>query len=418
MTNHADLERAGSIFVDPGAYADPERWHRDAALLRRESPVHRIEADGFEPFYAVTRHADLVEIEKQHDKFLNTIESVLLPIDEQDRRSTLGVDLRTLIHMDGDEHRAYRKVTNDWFKPANLRRTVEGRVDELARAYVDRMAAMDGACDFARDVALYYPLHVIMSILGVPESDEPLMLKLTQQLFGSEDPEFSGDDRAETMIQAVMEFAAYYDTITKDRRANPKDDVASTIANGTVDGEPLGDLQTASYYTILATAGHDTTSGTLIAGLDALMANRDQLADVRNDPSLIDNAVEEMIRWATPVRHFMRHATEDYELAGVRLRAGDRLLMSYLSANRDERVFDDPFRFDIRRDNAAEQLGFGVGVHFCLGAHLARMELRAFFRELLPRLETIEPAGPTDHVQATFVGGIKRLPIRYRMTAA
>lgn len=412
-----DVKSAGLVFADPDAYVDEARWHRAARLLRDRSPVHLVEAEGYPAFYAITRHAHVAELERRNDAFFNTMESVLLPEIDAARRDSLGVELKTLIHMDGAEHRAVRAITNDWFKPAQLRRVAERQVEALAKKHVDRLLAFGGRCDFARDVALFYPLQVIMSILGVPEEDEPRMLRLTQQLFGSEDPEFGGESRGDAMIAALMDFAAYFDKITMDRRANPGPDLASTIANGTIDGEPLGPLETASYYTIVATAGHDTTSSSLITGLQKLIENPDQMELLRSDPDLLPNAVDEIIRIATPVRHFMRHATVEYELDGVALRPGDRLLLSYLSANRDEAVFEEPFRFDIMRPNASDQIAFGMGVHFCLGAHLARMELIAFYRELLARVEDIEFDGEPEYTLATFVGGPKRLPIRYRAKA-
>jgi len=277
------------------------------------------------------------------------------------------------------------------------------------------MAARNGRCDFARDVALYYPLRVIMSILGVPDTDEPRMLKLTQQLFGNEDAEFAGEDRTKATVEALMDFAMYFAAMTSERRAHPTSDLATTIANGKIHGQPMGDLETAGYYTIVATAGHDTTSSALATGLEMLARHPEQMRMLKDDPALIDNAVDEIIRFATPVRHFLRHAQQDYELGGKKIAKGDQLLMSYLSANRDETVFEDPFRFDVRRKNAGEHLAFGIGVHFCLGAHLSRMELRGFLRELLPRLDSLELDGTPQYTLATFVGGPKNLPIRYSM---
>ncbi len=408
-------ERPGQIFVDPTAYADEKRWHEAAKRIRRDDPVHRVEEPGFDPFWAVTRHEHVAEIERQHDRFWNTMESVLFPRVSLEERAAIGVEIKTLVHMDGAEHRAYRAVTNDWFKPANLKRLFEERIAELSREFVGRMAEKGGRCDFARDIALYYPLRVIMSILGVPDTDEPRMLQLTQQLFGNEDVEFAGDDRTRALIEALMDFATYFASMTADRRAHPTSDLATTIANGKISGEPLGELETAGYYTIVATAGHDTTSSALATGLLLLARHPAQLRLLKEDPSLIDNAVDEIIRIATPVRHFMRYAQVDYELGGKPIRKGDGLLMSYLSANRDESVFEDPFAFDVTRKNAGEHLAFGIGVHFCLGAHLSRMELRGFLRELLPRLESVELDGDPEFTLATFVGGPKRLPIRYAM---
>ena len=398
---------AAAIFTVPEAYADPESWHAVAARLRRHEPVCRIEAPDFAPFYALTKHADVVEIERQPERFKNTSNSILAPI------SRRGPDalLKTLVNIDGDEHRAYRGVVNEWFKPANLRRTFEPRIRELARKYVDRMAELGGACDFALDVARFYPLQVIMSILGVPETDEPLMLDLTQKIFGADDPDFGVGKEQSAMRAVVAEMIQYFTKMTAARVAAPGEDLATVIANSDV-LDPVGKI---GYYAIVATAGHDTTSSTLAGGFEALIKNPEQLALLQREPDRIDNAVEEMIRWITPVRHFLRHAKEDYVLRGVQLHKGDVLLMSYLSANRDEEVFTDPLRFDVTRANASEHLAFGTGVHFCLGALLARMELRAFFRELLPRLESVELTGPTSYTAAIFVGAPKRVPIRYRL---
>jgi cytochrome P450 len=399
-----------TIFTDPKAYTDPEAWHAVAERLRREDPVARVEAEGFDPFWAVTRHADLVEIERQPERFPNTTNSVLLPT--AGRPPTM---IKTLIHLDGAQHRAYRNLTNEWFKPGALKNTLQPRIDQLARKYVDRMAELGGACDFAMDVARFYPLQVIMSVLGVPESDELRMLDLTQKLFGADDPEFGVGTDPQARMAVMMDFVGYFTRMTTDRRASPGDDLASVIANGRADGAPLPDLETMGYYIIVATAGHDTTSSTLAGGLEALARHPEQLRALQRDPAGIDNAVEEMIRWVTPVRHFLRYAEEDYTLRGKKIAKGDCLLMSYLSANRDEDVFADPFAFDAVRANASSHLAFGTGVHFCLGANLARMELRTFFRELLPRLESIEVTGPAEYTAATFVGAPKRVPIRYRL---
>ena len=418
-----DFSRLGDarIFVDRTAYADLDAWHAAAVRLRKRDPLPRVEVEGYVPFRAVTLHAHVAEVERNHTLFWNTRDAVLLPQSRVEQERQLGMDIKTLIHMDGSEHRGYRQVTNDWFKPANLRQQIGARLPVLARRFVDRMLAHDGECDFVRDIALYYPLHVIMSILGVPETDEPRMLELTQNVFGGEDPDIVGEraeDPVQVFMQALQEMAIYFQRITDDRRARPTADIASTIANGTIDGQPLGELETAGYYAIIATAGHDTTSSSLAGGLEALLRHPDQLRALQDDPSRIPNAVNEIIRWVTPVRHFMRQAQGDYRLGDVSLRAGDWLLLSYLSANRDDAVFPDPFRFDIDRRNADEHLAFGIGVHFCLGAHLARMELEAFLRELLPRLEHAELAGQAESMATTFVGGPKRLPIRYRIRPA
>jgi hypothetical protein len=207
---------------------------------------------------------------------------------------------------------------------------------------------------------------------------------------------------------------AYFNGVTTSRREHPTEDLASAIANARVDGEPLSDLETVSYYLIIATAGHDTTSATISGGLDALIDNPDQLGRLRDDLGLMPTATEEMIRWVTPVKHFMRTAASDTVVRGTPIAAGESVLLSYVSANRDEDVFDDPFRFDVGRE-PNKHVAFGYGVHFCMGAALARMEINSFFSELLPRLKSIELSGDPELTATTFVGGLKHLPVRYSL---
>jgi cytochrome P450 len=256
-----------------------------------------------------------------------------------------------------------------------------------------------------------------MSILGVPESDEPLMLKLTQELFGGADPDMRRKDEESTIgLNTIMEFFAYFNKMTAERRAHPGEDLASVIANGKVKGCPLGDLETASYYIIVATAGHDTTSSTIAGGLRALIENPGEMAKLKANPELLSSAVDEMIRWVTPVQHFFRTAMEDYELRGRKIEKGQALQLLYISGNRDEEAFDDPFTFRIDRE-PNRHVAFGYGAHVCLGQHLAKMEARAFFKELLGRLQSIELTGEPRRVQSTFVTGLKTLPVRYALSA-
>ena len=297
---------------------------------------------------------------------------------------------------------------------SNLRK-LQSRVDELANEYVMRMADMGGECDFVKDVAIWYPLRVIMSILGVPEEDEPLMLKLTQELFGSTDPDVNRSFEPAEFLNVVKDFEDYFVNLTKARRALPTDDVASVIANASVDGVPIPEHEANGYYIIIATAGHDTTSASTAGGLLALMQNPQQMQMLRQDVDrLMPTAIDEMIRWVTPVRHFMRTATEDIQVGGQMIHKGESVILWYPSANRDEAVFSDPFDFRVDR-RESKQLAFGFGAHVCLGQHLARMEMSALFRKLLSRVTDIELAGEPQYTQANFVGGLKSLPIRYRM---
>ncbi|RFU43380.1 cytochrome P450 [Actinomadura logoneensis] len=410
------VDEAGRALATPAAYADEARLHEALAVLRRESPVHLVEQDGYNPFWAVTRHADVLEVERRHDLFRNAPRPVLGTA-EFDRmnnaRIAQGAAMRTLVHMDDPDHRVIRAIGADWFRPKAMR-ALEPRVRELARRYVDRLADLGGRCDFVQEVAVHFPLYVILSLLGLPESDFDRMLRLTQELFGGDDEEMQRGTTPEEKLAVVLDFFAYFQELTAARRAHPTDDLASAIANARVDGEPLSDTDTGSYYVIIATAGHDTTSSTIAGGLHALVTHPDQLDRLRADLSLMPLAVDEMIRWVTPVKAFMRTAAADHELRGVTIRRGDSLLLAYPSANRDEDVFADPFRFDVGRD-PNKHLAFGFGVHYCLGAALARIEVRAFFEELLPRLRSVEPDGEPTGIATTFVGGLKRLPIRYTL---
>jgi cytochrome P450 len=404
------VEEAGRVFTNYDAYTDEAYFHRACALLRREAPIPLVEAEGFPPFYALTRHADVMEAERNPEVFHNTQQPVLTEIERQKMMSQAG-DLATLVHLDGAEHRKYRAVTADWFQPSSLAR-LEGRIAELARRSVDRMAELGGECDFAVDIATPMPLEVILSILGLPEADYPKMLQLTRELFQGADPEFQRGTSFEEFMNVMYDFFGYFGALVDERRARPTEDLASVLANAVVEGEPILPFQQISYYVIIATAGHDTTSFTMTGGLQALLENPDQLERLREDPSLIPTAADEMVRWVSPVRHFLRHAVEPAEIGGQHFEPGDKLLLSYWSANRDEEVFDDPFRFDVGR-KPNRHLAFGFGAHYCLGAALAKMEIRALFAELIPRLRSIEPTGPAELSRSIFVGGHKHLPIRY-----
>jgi cytochrome P450 len=407
--------------ADPNAYADG-RIHAAFTQLRRETPVARLEVDGFDPFWVVTRHADIMDVERRDAEFSNGDLPVTLTSREANARALKrGIPQpRTLVNVDGAEHRGLRQLTQSWFMPQNLRK-LEARIRELAREFADRMASFDGECDFARDVALLYPLRVIMEILGVPKSDEPLMLKLTQELFGSQDEDLNRSGTAvdplgasEGLSAVLMDFIRYFTEMIDDRRRNPRDDLASIIANGEVNGAPLDFTQIVGYYLIIATAGHDTTSNTTATGLWTMAERPELFRDLKADPSLIPAHVEESIRWGSSVRHFMRGATCDTEIAGQKIAKGDWVMLSYLSGNRDEAVFENPFEYDIRRTN--RHIAFGYGPHVCIGQHLGRMEMRIFWEELLPRLQSLELAGEPALTSANFVGGPKHVPVRYKMS--
>src|ERR1700733_3043300 len=343
------VTEAGLSLADPAAYTDEGRLHEALTLLRRQAPVHRVEADGYDPFLAVTRHADVMEIERNNGLFINAPRPLLTTAEMEARQrqsAANGIAVRPLIHMDDPQHRVVRAIGADWFRPRAMR-GLEVRIAELAKRYVDRMADLAGECDFAAQVAVHYPLYVILSLLGLPESDFQRMLTLTQEMFGGGDEERRRGATAGELMAPLPHFFAYFPGITASRRATPTGDLASAIANARVDGEYLSDFDTASYYVIIATAGHDTTSSTIAGGLHALIEHPAELARLRDNPVLLPTAADEMIRWVTPVKEFMRTAAADTEVAGVPVQQGQAVLLSYPSANRDEDVFDDPFRFDV-----------------------------------------------------------------------
>ena len=303
-----------NAMVSPSNWGSEQWVHDQFAWLRQNEPLKYLSPEGYKPFWNVTRYNDIKEIEGQKQLFIN------------DPRPTLGLEameqlvqqmtgrkhlVRSLVQMDDPDHMKYRMLTQGWFMGSNLRK-LQARVDELADMYIDRMADMGGECDFVKDVAIWYPLRVIMSIFGVPEADEPLMLKLTQELFGSTDPDVNRSFEPAEFLNVVKDFEAYFVKLSEARRAEPRDDLATIIANAEIDGGQIPDHEASGYYMIIATAGHDTTSASTAGGLLELINNPDQMAAFRNNvDGLMPTAIDEMIRWVSPVRHFMRTATAD-----------------------------------------------------------------------------------------------------------
>ena len=413
----AESPELDAAMVDPAHWGDEGWVHAQFAWLRANAPVRRMAPDGFEPFWSIARHQDVMAVEGDKRRFINDPRPILAPkLTEALLQHLAGRRhlVRSLVQMDDPDHSKYRALTQPWFMGSNLRK-LAGRIDELATLYVDRLGELGGECDFVKDISTWYPLRVIMTIFGVPEEDEPLMMRLTQELFGSTDPDERRAIEPESLMDVVADFEAYFQELSRSRRANPTDDVASVIANAQIDGEPLPAHETNGYYIIIATAGHDTTSSSTAGGLHALIEHPEELAKLRAAPEQhMATAVDEMIRWVTPVRQFARTATEDCQVGGVDFKEGESCVLWYPSANRDEAVFEDPFKFRVDRPDV-RHLAFGYGAHVCLGQHLARMEMAALFRELLRRVDHLELNGEPRYSQTVFVGGLKSLPIRYRM---
>ena len=406
--------------ITPNNYGVHGQPHDVWTQLRREAPVHRIEADSHPPFYAVTKHADIMGISNKPDIFSNLEGPMLLNHEQLANREVDQAfgQMRTIIEMDPPEHREFRKVASGFFTPRSIHRLDE-IVEECARAQVDKLGD-EGEVDFVEAIAQRHPLRVLATILGIDPEDEDLLLELTQQLFAGEDPDLqrAGEDRAKATQSLIADFGGLFTRIIEDRRANPRDDLASLLANAKMaDGSPMGPVETFGYYLIVFTAGHDTTRNAISGGMKALLDHPDQMQKLCAHPALAKSAVEEIVRWTSPVNYMKRNLLKDAEVNGVKMKAGEDLVMFYASANRDEDVFDDPFGFDIAR-HPNRHLGFGTGEHFCLGAHVARLSSRALFLELAHRVEMIEPAGDATHIASSFVVGLKTLPVRYKIRPA
>ncbi|MGX7698184.1 cytochrome P450 [Gordonia polyisoprenivorans] len=420
--------------VLPEGHRDNNRLFEAYRWLRDNAPLGLARVDGYTPLHLVSKHADIMEIERQPEIFTSaggenkgSVNPILA--NEAGDAFTKSINngslriLETLTYLDPPEHTIVKDVASDWFRPNNLKQW-EDTIRVLARESVDRLLAGERDIDFVKDFALQYPLHVIMSLFGVPESDEPRMMALTQEFFGTADPDaaradvepMTPDAAAKQWVATIQDFYAYFDVLLQDRRANPTSDLASIIATAkNPDGDYFAPEVAYGYFIAIATAGHDTTSSTLAGGIHALSQNPELLARVRADLSLVPNLVNESLRWASPVKHFMRTALSDYTLRGVDLHPGDRFMLLYQSGNRDADVFDEPDVFNIdRRPN--KHIAFGYGPHMCIGQHLAKLELKIMFETLLPHLEAVDIADDPRFIQTNFVGGLKNMPVRLTLT--
>ena len=419
MTNIDGLD-----LISPQAYGERGLPHDQWRELRTLDRLQRFAPEGFDPFYAVVRHDQISEISTQPERFLNRFGIVL---ESQEQKRIIDGDhglgqMNVIIGMDPPQHRDYRKVAASWFAPRAIER-IAPIAEESARELVDRLVERaggdDGVCEFATEVAAAHPLRILSTILGVPREQEPQLLRLTNELFAADDPDLKrkGEDRTQAVQALAMEFFQLFNAIIEDRRAHPTDDLASLLANGKVNGEPMGMMETLGYFLITFTAGHDTTKNALASGIHALAERPAEFERLKRNPDLVTSAVEEILRWTSPVNYMKRVVAQDLEFRGQKLRRGDNLVLFYASANRDETVFDDPYTFRIDRD-PNPHLAFGIGEHFCLGAHLARQSQRALLRELIRRIDVLELAGDPVQIASSFVVGLKRLPLRYRVSQA
>ena len=405
------LDPATLDVATPEQYEDNGYPHAEWTWLRRHAPVFWYERPNVDPFWAITKHADIIEIGKQPNLFLN---APRLAVFTNDLPPPTEAQSRHLLNMDPPEHARYRRVTSAWFTP----RTVGGMKEKVSRitdeVLDDAAAKSDG--DFVADISARITIAVIAEMLGVPRRDWQLLFRWTNEIIAPQDPDFQRDGATtqETLEQARVELFTYFNNLSEQRRAHPTNDIVSVVANGEVNGAPLPPVELLSYYFLLVVAGNETTRNAMTGGMLALLENPGEWEKLRRHRELLDAAVEEIVRWTTPVIQFARTTTRDYTLRGTVIRQGQSACLFYASANRDEDVFPDPFVFRVDR-TPNPHIGFGMGEHVCLGAHLARLELRCAFAALLDRLEHCEPTGPVARMRSSFVGGIKRAPMRWRI---
>jgi cholest-4-en-3-one 26-monooxygenase len=400
--------------IHPDDYAAHGYPHHVFTRLRREDPVHWYDRTNGPPFWAIMKHDDIVELSKQPQKFLNGPLLVIPhePAPQDDPRFP-----PTLIQLDPPKHGLYRQLVSKRFTPRYLR-SMHADIERIGKEIVDKLAVEGGRgeCDFVNEVSKPLPIAVIAWMLGVPREDWEKLFDWTNRTIGAGDPEYqeAGKTPQETALAAMTELFMYFTRLVEEKKKNPADDLVTLFAHAKVNGEPLPPMDVLAFCLIIVVAGNETTRNATTGGMLAFVEHQAELRKLQKRPALLESAIEEVVRWTSPIIHFARTAACDYELRGKRIRRGDVIGLFYPSANRDEEIFDDPFEFRIDRD-PNPHLGFGIGEHFCLGSHLARLELKVAYKHLLPRIEEIELAGPVERLHSALVGGVKHLPIRYKL---
>lgn len=412
MTSDADPH---TIF-DLDHYATHGYPHAAWTRLRREDPVHRCEGFDVGPFWAITRYEDIVAIERDSRTFINS-PGVTLMKKLDDALPTASAGIPMLLTMDPPQHGKYRAVVRERFRLSAMK-SLEAHIvakcrliaDDVARATFDA-AADRGSVDFVTAVAARLPLDVILELLGVPSEDRDQMFIWSNEIIGSEDPEYSGAVPArEVMMRAATQVFGYFAKHVAQRRVAPGDDLVSLLVNARIEGEPMSDFDILGFCLMLMLAGNETTRNATSGSLLTLLDHPDVMKALRDHPDLMPGAVEELLRWVAPIIYMARTATADVVLQGKKISTGDKIVLFYPSANRDESVFADPFRFDVER-TPNNHLTFGFGRHLCLGNDLARIELAAVIGEIVRRFPDIRLAGPVARLRSNFVGGIKHMPV-------
>ena len=402
--------------VDPDFYEANGYPHVTWDELRSERPIHYVERERGDSFWALTKLAHITDVGRRPEDFSS--ESPVVRDAEQVEEGPGNLPA-VLIQLDPPIHAKYRHLVSKRMTPRKVA-AFHDQIEEIAVGILKDLEEHEAeGCDFVEAVAAPLPIAVIAYLLGVPRGDWRKLYTWTNESVGASDPEFRrpGETARETMERANVELFTYFARLREIRLSDPQDDLISLLANAEVDGEPLPLVDILAFYQILVAAGNETTRNATSWGLLALIEHPDEMRKVQADLGLVKPAVEEILRWTSPIIHFGRTATRDTEIAGHKIQERQVVGMFYPSANRDEDVFEDPYTFSVNRKRNPH-IAFGVGEHYCLGAHVARLELQVIFRHLLPRLEELAVAGPIDRLPSCLIGGVKRLPIEYKLKQA
>lgn len=403
--------------------------HDILKVLRREDPLHWNEGGtNWNGFWSVTKYEDVMYISRNPELFISSKGiagpsvkmEALANMDFAEQQQNQGGNA-SIITMDPPRHVKMRRLVNKGFTPRAVN-AMEPEIRRVTNEILDKIAKK-GECDFVLEVASQLPLAVICGMMGVEQKDWPLMFDLTNKVLGGGDPEYQTDipeeergTPAAARQTAMMGFGTmlgYFRNVLEDRRANPRqDDLISILLEAEVDGEKLNEADILAFCFLLIVAGNETTRNAISGGLQVLSEHPEQKAKLLARPELMESAIEEILRWTSPLHHMSRTATAEVELRGKTIKEGDRVIMWYLSVNRDEEIFDDPYTFDIER-TPNDHLAFGIGEHFCLGAGFARKELKVMFEELFRRFPDIQMSGAPERLRSNFINGIKHLPVRY-----
>jgi cytochrome P450 len=383
--------------------------HEQFALLRREAPVFRHRETNGPGFWALTRHADIARVARDQTTFRQAPALFIEDLPAGNLRDSPDV----MVNMDPPRHTRYRALVSKGFTPRTIQR-LEGHVREVVTELIDGFAA-GGTADFVQEFASELPMRVILELMGVPREEQPAVLDFSMRFFGALDPEYEGGPQDLDALMRSIEAVAH--RLAEERRRQPRDDMLSQLVSAEVDGQQLSDTEIGGFFRLLLSAGHDTTKNLLTNGMLSLIEHPGERRLLHEDPALIPGAIEEMLRFTPSVLYFRRNAALDTEVRGQKIAAGNKVVLWYVSGNRDEEVFRDPDTFDVRR-TPNDHLSFGGGGHFCLGASLSRLETRVAFEELLRRLPDLELAGPVVRVRSNWILGVKSMPVRFTPTAA